>query len=322
MSIKARVGRHTQKGGLNCQNLPEDQKTVIDLLNRVSAANGGAGGRLKAQIKNGTASDELYAAIVTFEAKQTPGQRNGFIDPGGKLMALLGMLASISSLPIVPLAGPSVAPHHAVAKAAAPPLPSQRKLTSGEIKMLRKVFSNTLHYSAQEIGVNSLNVGGEDNSITLFDKPRLTTGYWCADFSDEKVSYQAKSTFVHEFVHVWQFYHGVTKLSAAWLWLSNWGDYEQAYPYNLSKSNDLLDYNIEQQASIIEDFWRLTNGHPISRNNKGKERSKSSYNNFADQVQSVGVPFTPAQSTRALALGGVFPALLNVVMPAASWSLL
>ena len=36
------------------------------------------------------------------------------------------------------------------------------------------------------------------------------------------------------------------------------GDYDSAYSYVLDASNDLTDYNLEQQASIVEDYFRLT----------------------------------------------------------------
>ena len=36
------------------------------------------------------------------------------------------------------------------------------------------------------------------------------------------------------------------------------GDYTSAYPYVLDASKDLTDYNLEQQAAIVEDYYRLT----------------------------------------------------------------
>ncbi len=286
MSIKARVGRHTQLGGRHCQNWADDQKTVIGLLNRISVANGGTGGSLNPRIIAGIASDELYNAIVKFENKQAPGQRSGFIDPGGKLMAALEKLASV---PAAPAPAPSPTP----AAPPPPPLPDERKLTGGEITLLSKVFAQTIPYTTQRVRVNSDNWGGETNSITPGSTPFLTSEIWCADFSDKDVSKEAQSTFVHEFTHVWQYYHGVTKLSALWLMARYGSDYDtKAYRYDLSDSDDLTDYNIEQQAAIIEDFWRLKNGlSPL--NNIGKDRSMSSYNNFADQVQSAGLPHKP-----------------------------
>ena len=38
------------------------------------------------------------------------------------------------------------------------------------------------------------------------------------------------------------------------------GDYEKSYFYDLSDEDDLTDFNIEQQASIIEDWSRIEPG--------------------------------------------------------------
>jgi len=134
---------------------------------------------------------------------------------------------------------------------------TQRIITSGEEKILRAVFYDTLPYGKLDVMPNYSNFGGQDNSYTPGAIPNLSIDIWCADFSDPGVSKSDKSTFVHEFVHVWQFYHGITKLSAIWLGLRYITDYGRAYPYDLSDSDDFTDYNIEQQASIIEDWWRL-----------------------------------------------------------------
>jgi hypothetical protein len=95
MTIHERVGRHTKLGGKPCQNRMDDQKTVIDLLNRIPVANGGAGGSLSGStIKAGVASDALYNAIVRFEDKHFPGQRNGFVEPGGAMLKRMEQLAA------------------------------------------------------------------------------------------------------------------------------------------------------------------------------------------------------------------------------------
>lgn len=93
MSLKARVGRHTQANGRQCQNYPQDQQTVIDLLNRIPVAKGGAGGSLKGPVVSGICSDALYHAISQFEDKYFPRQRHGFVDPGGPMLKRMQELA-------------------------------------------------------------------------------------------------------------------------------------------------------------------------------------------------------------------------------------
>jgi hypothetical protein len=94
MSIRGRVGRHTQDGGRQCQNWADDQKTVTGLLNRIAVNNGGTAGSLNAPIRPGICGDALYSAIVQFENKHLGGQRNGYVDPGGAMLKRLETLAA------------------------------------------------------------------------------------------------------------------------------------------------------------------------------------------------------------------------------------
>jgi len=95
--LKARVGRHTKAGQRHCQNWVADQNTVIGLLNQIAMSDGGAEGMLDGSIRGrmvaGTASDALYAAISRFEDMYFPGQRSGYIDPGGRMFRRMEELA-------------------------------------------------------------------------------------------------------------------------------------------------------------------------------------------------------------------------------------
>jgi hypothetical protein len=94
MPLKGRVGRHTKLQGRHCQNWTDDQSTVIGLLNSIPDAQGGPGDSLiGSRIVNGIASDALYRAIVRFEDKHFPGQRSGFVDPGGAMLKRMEELA-------------------------------------------------------------------------------------------------------------------------------------------------------------------------------------------------------------------------------------
>jgi hypothetical protein len=83
MPLRGRVGRHSRDGGRHCQNWPDDQQSVIRLLNRMPVAAGGAAGSLSKPVISGICSDELYRAITTFEDKYFPGERKGYVDPAG-----------------------------------------------------------------------------------------------------------------------------------------------------------------------------------------------------------------------------------------------
>jgi len=112
MPIRARVGRHTRSGGGHCQNWADDQKVIIDLLNKIPRTGGGTQGGLNPRIVAGICSNELYAAISAFEDKYWPGQRSGYIDPGGAMYQKLATLAA-------PAAAPPPAPSRAAAPSSA-----------------------------------------------------------------------------------------------------------------------------------------------------------------------------------------------------------
>ncbi len=98
MSIRGRVGRHAKTGGRHCQNWVDDQQTVITLLNRIPASAGGAGGGLGGRITAGLSSDGLFQAILRFEDRYFPGQRSGFVDPGGAMLRRMEGLALLNAI--------------------------------------------------------------------------------------------------------------------------------------------------------------------------------------------------------------------------------
>src|SRR5436305_1416323 len=165
MPIRGRVGRHTQQGGRHCQNWNDDQKTIIDLLNRISPINGGTGGSLNPRVVAGIASNELYAAIVAFENKHFSGRCSGYIDPGGKMYLMLETLAhpSPASVPVLP---PTPVPPPVPVTPPAAVLPHRRSITNDERALLRSVFEETLPYGGLEVASNTGNLGGANNSIT------------------------------------------------------------------------------------------------------------------------------------------------------------
>jgi hypothetical protein len=100
LSLRGRVGQHGV-GGRQCQNWVQDQQTVIHLLNLIPAVQGGAGGELGGRVVLGIASHALNLAILRFEDRYFPGQRSGFIDPGGKMWNLMLDLIAPSKRPSI-----------------------------------------------------------------------------------------------------------------------------------------------------------------------------------------------------------------------------
>src|SRR6202044_1216013 len=110
------------------------------------------------------------------------------------------------------------------------------------------------------------------------------------------------AVFVHEMVHVWQSGHGShNAMRGIYLWLKYdhvWRDYDDSYVYDLDSSISLGDFNMEQQAQIIQDYYRVLKGldvesrssDPGQKYNSGTRKSLSDYQPYVSQLQSAG-PF-------------------------------
>jgi hypothetical protein len=167
---------------------------------------------------------------------------------------------------------------------------SSRALTGGEIKILQFVFGSSLPYDRQQITINAAHVGGIDNSITYFHTPHYSPLIWCPDFS---VPTAQQWTFVHEFGHVWQYYHGTAPIKG---WLANFQrhpiDYELNYPYDLTASEYVEDYNIEQQASIVADYWFVSTNRAAQKCTNPRPPSQSDYLQLIADFQGHLAPAT------------------------------
>jgi hypothetical protein len=286
MPIRARVGRHTQAGGRHCQNWADDQKTVIDLLNRIPIASGGTGGGLRPRVIAGIASNELYAAIVAFETKNFPGQRLGFFEPSGPMFKKLEALGTPAPAP----------PAHAPAASPPPPPPAApttgpipRLLTTGEKQLLFPIFGDTIDYDKQFVGRNDSHTGGEYNSFTPGYLPNMSPHIWSWDYGAAPDANAA--VFVHEMVHVWQSGHGSHNiLRGIYLWVKYdhvTGDYDNSYKYDLDSSTSLDYFNMEQQAQIIEDYYRVFKGLGPEKNS-GTRQSLGDYLPYVAQLKTAG----------------------------------
>lgn len=129
-----------------------------------------------------------------------------------------------------------------------------RLMTLGEIAMARKIFSDSLIYSRVWIhcgsyfpfGLQAKNVAMAPNGELWFRKEP-----YHRDFSDIRISIAKKHIFIHELAHVWQHQHG------QWVRMRGLMSWAADYYYRLDKAS-LRQYNLEQQASIIADYWLLS----------------------------------------------------------------
>jgi hypothetical protein len=172
-----------------------------------------------------------------------------------------------------------------------------RKLTSGEKTLLKSVFgATTLPYDDQDIDWNSAEWGGRTNSITMGIVPHMAVTIWTPDFTGAPDN--AKYQLVHEMAHVWHWYHGGSNIrSFLWTGLTHLTSYASAYYYDLADNDDITDFNFEQQAAIIADYWYVTQGHPPQKNN-GTKKSLADYQPFINQIQSSGPPQDLSQTAK------------------------
>jgi len=143
--------------------------------------------------------------------------------------------------------------------------PSERSLASGEETLAKKIFKSSITYSKVKIHNEKYIFVQPDNSGMTPNGEIYVDGIYKNDYSLE--SYSLKAFFIHEMVHVWQYQNNV--LSPIWSAIGEFFEegfrYDNAYKYKLEQGKDLVDYDIEQQASIIEDYYRITHEkkHPV-----------------------------------------------------------
>lgn len=162
-----------------------------------------------------------------------------------------------------------------------------RYLTNPESHMLNPIFRDTLRYGSIVCKINEANIGGAGNSITPAGVAYFSKFVYCPDFS--KTIARNQWVFVHEMVHVWQWGHGIYPVNAAiGLFLQTAADYANAYPYDLTPGKNLTDFNIEQQASIVADYWALLTKKLAPQNNNNPKAIVGDYNAVIDQLQKSG----------------------------------
>lgn len=127
-----------------------------------------------------------------------------------------------------------------------------RRLTEEEIFIAKEIFGNTLNTDVIRV-----------DSHALLGTKRLALAY----VSFNLINYRTDiplHVFVHELVHVWQFQNlGSIYIGRALQAQISRDKYDYGGPENLFKQmilgKKLLDFNFEQQAEIVEDFYVLGN---------------------------------------------------------------
>jgi hypothetical protein len=170
-----------------------------------------------------------------------------------------GRAAPAGKSPTTPTA-PALPPPGTEAVAAEEPLPEpNRPLTAGERAMLMPIYRNGIDYDK----VRVINAPFPFQPAGTYMTPRghiyAPGALYREDFSSPSLSILERAVFVHEIGHVWQYTNGIDLVARAVAEFAKYrGAYEKAYPYKLVLGRDLSDYGMEQQASILEDYYLIT----------------------------------------------------------------
>lgn len=140
-----------------------------------------------------------------------------------------------------------------------------RELTFGEKNFIKGMFGNSINFATVRIYDRKLFFKQGDTMAiapngTIYFAPKV----YKKDFS--LASDVSKHLFIHEMTHVWQHQNGQTVALRAigehilFEYPSKFGLGDGAYAYKLDQRKNLLDYGVEQQASIVADYWAMKNG--------------------------------------------------------------
>lgn len=129
-----------------------------------------------------------------------------------------------------------------------------RSLTTGEIAIAKSVFGNTLDTS--EIRIKTAwwvlkNFAVSPNGNIYFHKDN-----WIDDFSTESLGMRA--WLVHELTHVWQIQQGIAVFRKAL--------FNRRYSYVLEQDKAFFNYGVEQQARMVEDYYKQREWGDVNEN--------------------------------------------------------
>lgn len=131
-----------------------------------------------------------------------------------------------------------------------------RPLTAGEITLAKSVFGDSIDYTTVKVSDGRyLPTQPFNTAMTSLDGKLYMNNLYRADYATE--SAEDKGLFIHEMTHVWQGQNKVMNQVAAvaGLMLKHNFNYNAAYPFLLDAGKDLTDYGLEQQASIVQEYY-------------------------------------------------------------------
>ncbi|TVQ83486.1 MAG: hypothetical protein EA357_06105 [Micavibrio sp.] len=139
-----------------------------------------------------------------------------------------------------------------------------RRLNDRETAFLKRWFGDTIDYENVKVHSRPYLPAGlqsEHTAMAPNGHIYMNGSTYAEDYTDLKTPVSTLSVFLHEMVHVWQLKNNVLNpiVEAAKETLKHKFDYNAAYRYKLEKGKDLINYGMEQQASIVQDYFMMKN---------------------------------------------------------------
>lgn len=135
---------------------------------------------------------------------------------------------------------------------------TNRHLTAGEIALCKTVFGTSIDYAKVTVHPTRF-LPFQPSGCSMAPNGHL---YMYGTFKDDYTAEGAewRTHFMHEMTHVWQYQNKVLDpiMAAIELTIRSGFNYMAGYAYKLEAGKDLVSYNMEQQASIVEDYYALT----------------------------------------------------------------
>ena len=164
-----------------------------------------------------------------------------------------------------------------------------RKLTPGEIALAMTVFGTDIPYESVRVHDH----GWEGFLLFQFeDTATAPVGdvyakkegpYYSDDYSE--ADFELQATFIHEMVHVWQ-------IRTKNIDLKSRRFFEYDYAYTIKPGKGFLEYQVEQQASMTGDYFRLLHGREPKRGRPFKD-GEPLKGKAALRVYAKLLPFVP-----------------------------
>lgn len=137
-----------------------------------------------------------------------------------------------------------------------------RKLNEQELRIAKSVFGNTLPYERIRID-ESAHIG-----------PRQGRFCYVSFFTLNSWGQLSATLLIHELAHVWQYQNiGIRYIPRALAAQRTASGYNYggaaALQQAIASGKGMAHFNLEQQADLIEDYFRLQNGLPAKWNRNG-----------------------------------------------------